>query len=171
MYYTDFRVSTVQGRTSFHDISTRITEALKDSGIREGILVAATPHTTCSLYYEETMHDCNYFGDEYLQVDIAETMDRIVPPMRTEGQYHSPGPEHIAFGLSLGSADYPAEKWTMLNTDAHLKASLYGNNSLTLIIHEGRLSTGSLGRIYFADWDTLRPRDRQVQVMVMGEPQ
>ncbi len=171
MYYTDFKVDTVAGRVSFHDISSKIKDALKASNVKEGILVAATPHTTCSLYYDETMHDTNYFGDELLQVDISETMDKIAPRMTTEGQYHSPGPEHIAFGLSLGSKDYPAEKWTMLNTDAHLKASLYGGNSLTLIVHEGRLSTGSLGRVYFADWDALRERTRQVQIMVMGERQ
>ena len=39
--------------------------------------------------------------------------------MKMENQYHSPGPKHIEFGLSLGSKDYPAEKWTMLNTDVY----------------------------------------------------
>jgi thiamine phosphate synthase YjbQ (UPF0047 family) len=169
VFYTDFQIRTVSGRNSFHDISGQLAKVLQDSGITEGILVAATPHTTCSLYYEETMHDLNYFGDEFLQVDISEVMDRIAPRMTTEGQYHSPGPDHIAFGLGLGSREYPSEKWTMLNTDAHLKASLYGSNSLTLIVHEARLQTGSLGKVYFADWDMLRERTRQVQVMVMGD--
>ena len=57
----------------------------------------------------------------------------------------------------------------MLNTDAHIKSSIYGTNSQTIIIKDGELRLGSLGRIYFADWDILRERNRTVNVLVMGE--
>ena len=57
---------------------------------------------------------------------------------------------------------------SLLNTEAHLKGTLIGY-SQTYIVDEGKLSIGSLGYIYFADWDQNRERDRKCKVLVMGE--
>ena len=115
------------------------------------------------------MHDKNYYGDEYIQVDINNIMEKVVPKCNTETQYFSPGPEHIEFGLGLSDPNYPQEKWTMLNTDAHIKSSIFGNNSLTFIIKSGKIILGSLGKIYFVDWDQLRERKRKINVLIMGD--
>ena len=32
-------------------------------------------------------------GDEYLQADINDVMEKIAPSMKMENQYHSPGPK------------------------------------------------------------------------------
>lgn len=159
----------VAGRPAYHDIREQLLDIVKKAEVKDGMLVVSSAHTTCSLYFDETMHDVNYYGDEYLQVDINNVMQDIVPRMTSENQYNSPGPEHIAFGLSLSDPAYPAEKWTMLNTDAHIRSSLFGTASLTLIIKDGELLLGPLGRVYFVDWDQLRERRRTVNVMVMGE--
>ena len=45
------------------------------------------------------MHDVNYFGDDFLHVDINETMEKIAPVMTTEGQYHSPVQNILLSGL------------------------------------------------------------------------
>lgn len=168
-YFKSFKIHTISGRPSYHDIRDTLIDIANESEIQTGILLLQTPHTTCSFYYEETMHDKNFYGDEYLQVDINETMNKIIPKMETENQYHSPGPEHVAFGLSLSDPNYPAEKWVMLNTDAHIRSSIFGTNSMSLIMHENKLQLGSLGRVYFVDWDQLRERDRTIQVLIMGE--
>ena len=117
------------------------------------------PHVLC--IFDECMHDTNYWGDEYLQADINDVMEKIAPSMKMENQYHSPGPKHIEFGLSLGSKDYPAEKWTMLNTDAHLKSSIFGSPSLTFIVKDGEIQLGALGKVYFVDWDQLRETNKK----------
>ena len=168
-YHDDIKVTTVQNRVSYHDITKNAKEIVEKSGIKNGTLTLTSSHTTCSLFFEEYMHDKNYYGDEFLQVDISQVMDKIVPRCETEGQYHSPGPEHIAFGLGLVDPNYPAEAWTMLNTDAHIKSSIFGTNSQTLIIKDGELRLGSLGKIYFADWDMLRERKRTINALVLGE--
>lgn len=124
VFFGEVTLETVKGRASYHDISDEIRENIKKSELKNGCVVISSAHTTCSLYFDECMHDTNYWGDEYLQADINDVMEKIAPSMKTENQYHSPGPKHIEFGLSLGSKDYPAEKWTMLNTDAHLKSSI-----------------------------------------------
>lgn len=168
-HHEDIKVTTVQNRVSYHDITPQAKEIVAKSGIKNGIITLTSSHTTCSLYFEEYMHDKNYYGDEYLQVDISNVMDKIVPRCTTETQYFSPGPEHIEFGLGLVNPNYPPEAWTMLNTDAHIKSSIFGTNSQTIIVKDGKMQMGSLGKVYFADWDMLRERNRTINVLVMGE--
>lgn len=168
IYHDNIIVQTVSNRVSYHCITKQAYEILEKSGISDGIIVLSSSHTTCSLFFEEYMHDKNYYGDEYIQVDINNIMERLVPKCNTETQYFSPGPKHIDFGLSLVDPNYPAQAWTMLNTDAHIKSSIFGNNSLTFIVKDKKILLGSLGKIYFADWDQLRKRSRTVNVLVMG---
>lgn len=169
VYHNDIQINTVMGRPSYHDIREELNRFVEESNIKNGMLTVSSAHTTCSLYFDETMHDVNFYGDEYLQVDINNIMDRLVPKMTSENQYNSPGPKHVEFGLSLSDPNYPAEKWTMLNTDAHIRSSIYGSPSLTFIIRDGKLLLGALGRIYFVDWDQLRERKRIINIMILGE--
>lgn len=169
IYHNKIILSTVMGRPSYHDIKQKLDDFVKESNIQDGILTVSSAHTTCSLYFDETMHDVNYYGDEYLQVDINNILNNLVPKMTSENQYNSPGPKHIEFGLNLNDSNYPAEKWTMLNTDAHIRSSLFGSPSLTFIIHDGKLLLGTLGRIYFVDWDQLRERKRTIHIMILGK--
>ena len=147
VFFGEVTLETVKGRASYHDISDEIRENIKKSELKNGCVVISSAHTTCSLYFDECMHDTNYWGDEYLQADINDVMEKIAPSMKMENQYHSPGPKHIEFGLSLGSKDYP----------------------LTFIVKDGEIQLGALGKVYFVDWDQLRERTRKVQIMVMGE--
>lgn len=169
IFYRHISIDSVMGRPSYHDITEELKLAVADSEITNGIIVTTSAHTTCSFYFDECMHDKNFWGDEFLQVDINETMERIAPSMKTENQYHSPGPKHVEFGLSLGTKDYPAEKWTMLNTDAHIRSSIFGTPTLNFIVKDGEILLGSLGKVYFVDWDQLRERTRTIHLMVMGE--
>lgn len=162
-------IETISGRPSFHDITDDLFEFVNNNKITDGILTISSSHTTCSLFFDEDMHDRNYFGDDYLHVDIAKLMEKLVPYMRNEGDYHSPGKEHIEFGLNLGDPNFPSEKWTMLNTDAHLKSSMFGSNSITLIIKDKDILLGKFGRVFFVDWDILRERNRQINIMLLGE--
>ena len=169
IYHDNISFQTVMGRPSYHDINQHLIDCVKKSNIKDGLITVSSAHTTCSLYFDETMHDTNFYGDEYLQVDINNVLERLVPKMTSENQYNSPGPKHIEFGLSLSNSDYPSEKWTMLNTDAHIRSSMFGNPSLTFIIRNGDILLGNLGRIYFVDWDQLRERTRMVNVLILGE--
>lgn len=169
VYYNDITLNTVMGRPSYHDLRDTLKDYVEISKIKDGMLTVSSAHTTCSLYFDETMHDVNFYGDEYLQVDINNTLDRLVPKMTSENQYNSPGPQHVDFGLNLNDPSFPTEKWTMLNTDAHIRSSIFGSPSLTFIIRDGELLLGTLGRIYFVDWDQLRERKRTIHVMILGE--
>lgn len=46
------------------------------------------------------MHDKNFYGDDFLQVDLNQILDKMVPRQMTENSpYISPGPQHIAYGM------------------------------------------------------------------------
>ncbi len=70
------KLHTIEGRASYHDLREDLVRIALDSGLADGVMIITTPHTTCSFFYEETMHDVNYFGDDFLHVDINETMEK-----------------------------------------------------------------------------------------------
>lgn len=169
VYFKDFVIDTVADRPSYHNVTEQVEQAIDESKIRNGICLVQTAHTTCSVYFDEYMHDVNYYGDDYLHVDMNHVLDKIVPRQTTEDYpYLSPGPKHIAYGMKKTDPDYPAVEWTMLNTDGHIRANLLGN-SVTLGIKDGKLMRGSVGSIFFVDFDQTRKRDRTVSVVIQGD--
>ena len=151
-------------RTTYHNITEQVKEAVKESGVQEGICLVASTHTTCSVIFEEYSHDRNYYGDEYLQVDLNEILEKLIPKCHTENQYHHPGPEHVSFAEDIMHAD----RVLTLNTDAHLKASFFGASE-TFAINGGNLEIGEVGSVYFIDWDHQRVRTRNCQIKIIGE--
>ena len=148
----------------FHDITKEVKEIVSDSGIKNGLVTVFSHHTTCSVIFQESSHDKNFFGREFLQVDLIEIMEKLIPTCLTEGQYHHPGPKHIEFALSN-----PGERERdSLNTDAHLRSVFFGRSE-NFILEDGKISLGDFGFIYFVDWDQVRERDRSVEIMIMGE--
>ena len=69
VFFGEVTLETVKGRASYHDISDEIRENIKKSELKNGCVVISSAHTTCSLYFDECMHDTNYWGDEYLQAE------------------------------------------------------------------------------------------------------
>jgi secondary thiamine-phosphate synthase enzyme len=153
------------GRPTFHDVTNQTKEIVKKSGIKNGFVVAYSQHTTCSVMTQECSHDKTYFGIEFLQQDLCNIMEKLIPTCRAEGQYLHPGKEHIDFAMSLGTEE---GEWTSLNTEAHLRSVFFGRSE-TIPIVDGELQLGEFGYIYFIDWDQLRGRKRVCQVQIMGE--
>jgi thiamine phosphate synthase YjbQ (UPF0047 family) len=153
-----------EARVTFHDITAEVVSELDASGIDRGIAVVSSPHTTCSVLIQEESHDTTYLGVEFLMQDLAEILGRLAPDCTAEGQYHHPGQAHIAGAVSERSE----EPWWSLNTDAHLRSVLLGRSESIPII-AGTLGLGEFGRIYFADFDQMRARQRHVHVTLMGE--
>ena len=148
---------------TFHDITEKVKAIAAESGVQTGMCVIYSHHTTCSVMIQESSHDVNYYGREYMQMDLVEIMEKMIPTCRTEGQYYHPGPKHIEFALSCPGEEAKGS----LNTDAHLRSCFFGRSE-TIVIENGVLSLGDFGFIYFIDWDQVRARKRTCQVQVMG---
>lgn len=169
IYSETLSLATCAGRVSYHNITEQVKEIVEKSGIKDGICVVQSPHTTCSVIFEEYVHDTDFNGDEYLQVDLNRILDRIVPRELTENMdYRYPGPKHLDFLMSMNDPNYPADPGTILNGDAHIRGSLFGASE-TFILKDGKTLTGTVGYIYFIDWDQNRERNRKCHVLVMGE--
>ena len=170
MIYKDTIICTSNGcRPTYHNITKQVREIVAKSGIKNGVCVVQSPHTTCSVVFEEFVHDLDFNGDEFLQVDLNRILDRIIPRELTENtEYRYPGPKHVQFLMDLEDLSFPKDPGTILNADAHLRGSLFGASE-SFILDEGKLLIGSVGYIYFIDWDQNRVRDRKCHVMVMGE--
>ena len=75
---------------TFHDITAEVKKIFENSGIQNGICVVYSHHTTCSVMTQECSHDKTYFGHEFLQQDLCNIMEKLIPTCRYEGQYMHP---------------------------------------------------------------------------------
>ncbi len=162
VYHDCFKIQSDR-RPTFHDVTEQVQESLKKSGISNGILLVFSQHTTCSVLIQEASDDTNYWGTELLMQDLVNVLEQVIPTCRTEGQYLHPGPKHIE--AAAGRDELPS--WS-LNTDAHLRSVLMGRSQSIPVI-DGAMVLGEFGRIYFADFDQVRARERNVRVQIVGE--
>ncbi len=151
------------GRPTFHTITDRVKDSVRRSGIQSGICLVYSRHTTCAVMIDEDSFDKAYTGMTYLQQDLADVFERIIPTCRKEGQYMHPGP-----ALTVFAAEHGEDKPGTLNTDAHLRSSIMGRSESIPIV-DGELELGEFGHIYFVDFDHTRARERQVSVQLIGE--
>lgn len=151
-------------RPSFYDVTSQVKEVVTRSGVKDGIVVVFSQHTTCSVLIQEDSYDTTFNGTKFVLQDLLDIFDRIVPVCKKEGQYMHPGPKCAEHCKNVLDEDLPYT----LNTDAHLRSCIMGRSE-TIPIVEGEVQLGEFGCIYFADFDGTRERDRLVRVQVLGE--
>lgn len=71
---------TTREQTSLEEITERVQQAVRESGVREGTCVVYVPHTTAGLLVNEN-------ADPTVGADILETLARLVPQ---RGAYRHP---------------------------------------------------------------------------------
>jgi len=162
-YHEAFEVQSGQ-RPDFHDVTSRVREILAASGIRDGILVVFSQHTTCSVVIQEDSLDRTFNDTLYLFQDLLDVFQGLIPKCESEGQYLHPGPKCVEHSVEV-VGETAAET---LNTDAHLRSVLLGRSESIPVVG-GELLLGEHGHVYFADFDGTRPRTRTVRVQVVGE--
>lgn len=151
-------------RPTFDDVTDRAKGILEESGLKDGLMVVYSQHTTCSVLIQEQSDDVNYWGTQLILQDMVNGLEDLFPTCRTEGQYLHPGPLHI----EIAGRERDEEASWSLNTDAHLRSVMLGR-SVTIPVENGVMQLGEFGRIYFADFDQVRARQRTVRVTIMGE--
>ena len=163
VYNESFKLESRHRAVSFHDVTDQVKQIAARSGIKNGIVVVYSHHTTCSVITQECAFDMSMTGLETLQQDLVNVFENIIPTCRYEGMYLHPGHKALVFAEEHGEDNFGCH-----NTDAHLRSSIIGRN-VTIVVDSGELDLGEFGRIHFIDWDQTRGRTRTVQVMVMGE--
>lgn len=148
---------------TFHDITESVKETVKESNIKNGIVVVYSHHTTCSVITQECAFDISMTGLETLQQDLVNVFEKWIPTCRYEGMYLHPGKKALDFAESVGEDNFGCH-----NTDAHLRSSIIGRD-VTVVIDDGEVDLGQFGRVHFIDFDQTRGRTRTVKVMIIGE--
>lgn len=127
-----------QGNTDVVDLSETIRKIVEKEKIREGLATIFVNGSTAGITTIEF--------EPGLVKDIKEAFQRIAPT-------DIPYAHH--------------ERWGDDNGHSHIRASLLGP-SLTVPIHEGKLTLGTWQQIVLIDFDT-SARKRTVLVQMMGE--
>lgn len=154
-------------KITYFNITKDVQDFIKESGVKTGMITVQSEHTTCSVFFEEMVHDFDIKGDEYLQVDLNKGLEKLFPFQASDdGYYRYPGPEHLKHAAT--NEAFMADPSIMLNGPAHLKASILGA-SQTFVIEDGKIQTGRCGDVYFVDFDFCRPRSRKVHMCILGE--
>ena len=163
VFKNKIKVESNHKEVTFHNVTDAVRETIKNSKIKNGIVVIYSHHTTCSVITQECAFDMSMTGRETLQQDLVDVFEKICPSFTREGIYLHPGPKAIKFAAEHGEDDRGVH-----NTDAHLISSIIGR-SVTAVIDDGEVDLGEFGFVYFIDWDKTRGRTRSVQIMVIGE--
>jgi secondary thiamine-phosphate synthase enzyme len=132
-------IHTTEGQ-QFLDITRQAQDAVYGSGIRDGMVLINSLHTTIALFINE-------FQDALLD-DVAVILQKLIP--RQIGYYHD---------------DPRYSDCNRKNAHAHLRATLLGR-SIMLGIADRALLLGQYQRVILAELDG--PRERHLQFQVVG---
>ncbi|MCG8483459.1 MAG: YjbQ family protein [Clostridia bacterium] len=163
VYHELLKVQTKM-QVTFDDVTDKVGEIIEKQGIKNGIVTIFSQHTSCSVFIQEDSEGVTYKNISLILQDTVNCLEKIIPTCEYEGQYLHPGEFHVKEAERL-RGERP--EWC-LNTDGHIKSSVMGRSE-TVPVVDGKMTLGEFGRIYFADFDKTRPRERKVRVHIIGE--
>ncbi len=121
--------------TQLVEITDAVRDAIRASGIAEGIAVVSCAHTTAGITIQEN-------ADPDVAHDLLLALGNAVPPRAARGAYrHGEG-----------------------NSDAHVKAALAGA-SATLVVERGAPLLGTWQGVFLCEFDGPRARTVAVKVV------
>ena len=137
-----------RGRLTVRDITDEVAEAVRESGVQNGIVCVYSPHTTCCVRVNE-------FEKGFLS-DFAELLQRLVP----SEQYYA----HDDWDQR--TENICEEDMEKGNGQSHCMSMLLGSAGEAIPVRNGELALGTWQRVLFLELD--RERDRRWLVQVVG---
>ena len=136
------------GGLSVLDITDEVQEAVRESGVQQGIACVYSPHTTCSVRVNEL--EQGFFED------FADMLLRLVP--RETYYAHD--------DWDRRTENVCPEDMDAGNGHAHCMSMLLGPAGEAIPVRDGEIQLGQWQRILFLELD--RERDRRWTVQVVG---
>jgi secondary thiamine-phosphate synthase enzyme len=124
------------GRRAFINITRQVEDALRESGIREGLVLVNAMHITASVFIND--------DESGLHQDYAEWLEALAP--------HEP------------ISRYRHNRTGEDNGDAHLKRQIMGRE-VVVAITNGRLDFGPWEQIFYGEFDGGRRKRVLVKVI------
>ena len=125
----------VPARRGFVNITPQVEDALRESGIREGLCLVNAMHITASVFIND--------DESGLHLDFERWLEHLAPHEPVASYRHNTGED---------------------NADAHLKRQVMGRESMVAVT-AGRLDFGPWEQIFYGEFDGLRRKRVLVKII------
>ena len=133
---TEYLVMEIPSRRGFVNITPEVERVVRDSGVREGLVLVNAMHITASVFInddEDGLHD-----------DYERWLERLAPHAPTDQYRHNETGED--------------------NADAHLKRQVMGRE-VVVALTKGELDFGPWEQIFYGEFDGRRKKRVLVKVI------
>ena len=122
-------------RRQFINITPQVEEALRESGIKEGLLLCNAMNITASVFIND--------DESGLHADMEAWLEKLAPE-KPYAQYRHNGFED--------------------NADAHLKRTIMGRE-VVVAVTAGRLDFGTWEQIFYGEFDGMREKRVMIKII------
>ena len=126
----------VPSRRGFVNITPKIEQAVRDSGVREGLVLVNAMHITASVYIND--------DERGLLADYEDWLEKLAP--------HEP------------VSQYRHNRTGEDNGDAHLKRQVMGRE-VVVAVTDGRLDFGPWEQIFYGEFDGRRRKRALIKII------
>jgi secondary thiamine-phosphate synthase enzyme len=123
-------------RRAFFNITAQVEACLRESGIREGLVLVNAMHITASVFIND--------DESGLHADYERWLEKLAPEK-----------PHAAYAHNRTGED---------NADAHLKRTVMGRE-VVVAVTAGRLDFGPWEQIFYGEFDGLRRKRALVKII------
>jgi secondary thiamine-phosphate synthase enzyme len=125
----------VSARRQLINITEQVTEALRESGIKEGLLLCNAMHISASVFIND--------DESGLHADFERWLEKLAPEKPHSQYAHNRGED---------------------NADAHLKRTIMGRE-VVVAVTNGELDFGPWEQIFYGEFDGLRRKRVLVKII------
>ncbi len=137
--YTQYLTFNIPSRVGFVNITKEVEECVRQSKVREGLVLVNAMHITASVFIND--------DEPGLHQDYQKWLEQLAP--------FDPSPTR-----------YAHNKTGEDNADAHLKRQIMGRE-VVVAITNGKLDFGPWEQIFYGEFDGRRPK--RVLIKIIGE--
>jgi secondary thiamine-phosphate synthase enzyme len=125
----------IPARRGFVNITPQVEEALRESGVREGLVLVNAMHITASVFIND--------DEPGLHHDYEIWLEKLAPHEPVSGYRHNRGED---------------------NADAHLKRQIMGRE-VVVAITDGKLDLGPWEQVFYGEFDGRRRKRALVKII------
>lgn len=122
-------------RVAFVNITPQVEEAVRESGVREGLVLVNAMHITASVFIND--------DESGLHQDFKEWLEKLAPHEPVSQYRHNVGED---------------------NADAHLKRQIMGRE-VVVAITNGKLDLGPWEQIFYGEFDGRRNKRVLIKII------
>ena len=126
----------IPGRRGFVNITPQVEEALRESGIKEGLLLVNAMHITASVFIND--------DESGLHQDYDKWLEKLAPHEPVSGYLHNDTGED--------------------NADAHMKRQVMGRE-VVVAVTNGQLDFGTWEQIFYGEFDGRRRKRVLIKII------